>query len=477
MTNLSGSQCLNVFSYPLGLAVMPNQTTINTTISATTQIAQFSQTLINTAAVPIEPVFSGLDLLDDGQLNSSIFQSLGYGAKAATDQALQPACTTTTTQTDAEYDLQQKQLQEQQELEAKQLKERQALEQKQLSEKQQYTNPLGNGFIAQFIMLLLTMMQNLFNSLFGIKDSQSTTAEDTTQECCTETEEAEEAEEAEECNNNQNTYTLPTTQTQVAFDKIPENPATNKVITTPTGTLAINEDGNGFSYSDASNNFSMAYAEEGKYHSLAIAQNTPDGSTAFATTWEDEEVAQTAGEIKINDNVNQIDVSGAKEWGDPHYEVTNKNGEVIQYDHQGVNNGVYNIFEGDNLSIDAKYENIANDNTIKVVGETNIRAGSDEVQFTKEGVATINGQVIENGNYNLADGSALELSDLDGKKTMKMTTNEQDATVTITADGDGGMTVIPEGKFANLDGILGKGILEGGMTVDDAEKFYKGSMV
>lgn len=472
MTNLSGSQYLNVLYYPLGLVAMPNETAISTTTSIISTTTQCAQTIINSTPTPIAPVFSGLDLLDDGQLNSSFFQSMGYGISSAVNQ--QQAYSTTATQTDAESELQQKQLKEQQELEQKQLKERQELEQKQLAEQQVYINPLSGNPAMMFCMMIIQMVQNLLKSLFGLGNQDYDNTDNTTTECCTETEDAE---DAEECKEEQNIYTLPNTPTQTTYDKTQENLAASKVITTPTGTLAVNEDGNGFSYTDASNNFSMAYAEEGKYHSLSIAQNTPDGASAFATTWEDEEVAQTAGEIKINDNVNQVDVSGAKEWGDPHYQVTNKNGDIIQYDHQGVNNGVYNIFDGDNLSIDAKYENIASDNTIKVVGKTNIRAGSDEVQFTKDGVATINGQVIENGSYNLADGSALELSELDGKKTMKMTTNEQDATVTVTADGDGGMTITPEGKFANLDGILGKGILEGGMTVDDAEKFYKGSMV
>ena len=162
-------------------------------------------------------------------------------------------------------------------------------------------------------------------------------------------------------------------------------------------------------------------------------------------------------EIIISDNTNV--------WGDPHYEVTGKNGEEIKFDHHGKAGNTYNVFSGDNLKIDGTYAPFGNEPCI--INKTTIQAGNDVMTFNKEGQAALNGETLEQGTGTLRDGTTYNLEG----KVLSVTPNDGTGTVNIKAQGNA-MTIDPDGEFRGLGGIIGTAINESkGLTEEEANKF------
>lgn len=188
---------------------------------------------------------------------------------------------------------------------------------------------------------------------------------------------------------------------------------------------------------------------------------------------------QNQGQTQAQPAVNQgtgkdinVHKDSRGEWGDPHYHLKGSDGKDINFDHKGKDNHIYHIFSGDNLRIDGKYIPFKDPNNPQIVGDVNVQAGKDAVQFTKEGDLKINGEAKKDGTYTLADGTKVVAK---GKKIDLITPDNDGSKVTITADGGSGMTVDPEGKFKNSDGIIGKAISENRtLSKEECEKFDMG---
>ena len=155
-------------------------------------------------------------------------------------------------------------------------------------------------------------------------------------------------------------------------------------------------------------------------------------------------------------------------WGDPHYDVTGKDGERIKFDHHGTAGNTYNIFSGDNLTIDGKYAPYKKAPCI--IQTTKITAGWDKITYdAKTNLLTLNGEKIseEEGQIKLRDGTVLDFSE----NNLKITSRENDAHVEIKDNG-GSLEIDPEGKFSNLDGIIGTAVKNSEkLSEEEANKF------
>ncbi len=152
-----------------------------------------------------------------------------------------------------------------------------------------------------------------------------------------------------------------------------------------------------------------------------------------------------------------IDKSSRGEWGDPHYHLIGANGKEINFDHKGIDNHTYNIFEGDNLKIDGKYVKADDPENPQVVGIANVNIGEDNLRFDKKGNASLNGETLEKGSTKtLADGTKIEF-DKDGQ--IIITTADCDSQVHMRAE-ENGITIDPSGTFTNAGGIIGTAISE-----------------
>lgn len=162
-------------------------------------------------------------------------------------------------------------------------------------------------------------------------------------------------------------------------------------------------------------------------------------------------------EIEIHDKANV--------WGDPHYHLVGKDGKDIKFDHCGEAGKTYNVFSGDNLQIDGLYAPYGDKPC--VIDTATVRAGSDVLTFNKSGEAALNGQKLEQKSGVLRDGTKYELNG----KTLTVTPNDGTGKVNIVAQ-DTEMTVDPDGKFANLGGIVGTAISENrALSEEEANKF------
>ncbi len=158
---------------------------------------------------------------------------------------------------------------------------------------------------------------------------------------------------------------------------------------------------------------------------------------------------------------------GRGEWGDPHYDVVAKNGKRIKFDHKGIDNNTYNIFSGDNLQIDGKYVPYKDPKNPQVVGTLNVKAGNDNIQFTKSGEMYLNGKALNYGQHKLQDGTTVHSY----RNQMYITTPDTNSKVHIKAESSG-ITVDPEGDFHSLSGILGKTVMEcRALTKEECEAF------
>lgn len=146
--------------------------------------------------------------------------------------------------------------------------------------------------------------------------------------------------------------------------------------------------------------------------------------------------------------------------GDPHFTVTGANGSPLYFKHTGVTGDTYNIFDGNNLDIDALYEQWTDHpNDAQVMGKMRIKDGNDVISWDMNGQPTINGNPLSNylkdGSLTLNDGTVLSY---DGSK---LTINDGSGQVVIShTDGNNndGLQLIANGTFSNLNGIVGQAI-------------------
>ncbi len=150
-----------------------------------------------------------------------------------------------------------------------------------------------------------------------------------------------------------------------------------------------------------------------------------------------------------------IGKDGRGEWGDPHYDIVAKNGKRIKFDHKGKDYHTYNIFSGDNLQIDGKYVPYKDPKNPQVVGKINVKAGKDNLEFTKSGEMHLNGKILKYGAHTLQDGTIIHSY----KNKMYIITPDTNSKVHVRAESSG-ITIDPEGDFYNLDGIIGKTVNE-----------------
>lgn len=239
------------------------------------------------------------------------------------------------------------------------------------------------------------------------------------------------------------------------------------------GNQAYAQAGNGNAFAQAGNGGAMAaagngnaFAAAGNGNAFAAAGAGNGNSFAFAG----------AGNIFAGGG-NQINIAASSrgEWGDPHFNLTGKDGKAINFDHKGVSGNTYNLFQGDNLQVVGKYEDYKDPKNPQIVGETAVKAGNDVFKLTKDGKASINGQ-----DLNIKDGQEIQLQDgtkikrVNGKE-YQVTSNDGDGKVNIKAEGGGGMAVDPEGNFSNPGGIIGTAIDQNrALTKEECDKFNMG---
>lgn len=191
-------------------------------------------------------------------------------------------------------------------------------------------------------------------------------------------------------------------------------------------------------------------------------------SMAFTMTIGDP-TPQKAEKTEANktEEVKQTTVKDTKEWGDPHY-VVNAGGKEIKFDHKGKDNHTYNVFNGDNFTIDGLYVPYKDPKNPQVIGTARVTAGQDELTYSREGVTKLNGNDITDGEYVLADQKT-KVNVHNGE--VEIRSNEDDASVFLKAEHSG-ITIKPEGEFRNAGGILGEAILnEKALTKEECEKF------
>jgi len=160
---------------------------------------------------------------------------------------------------------------------------------------------------------------------------------------------------------------------------------------------------------------------------------------------------------------------GSSIWGDPHYKTKGSDGKTdINFTHAGEADHIYDVFNGDGYEVDAKYVNWGGA-AAKVMGETNIKAGADKINFKQDGSLSINGTKIEDGkSVTLNDGTKVSLK---GKIATIESRDGDGAKINMDASG-GYINVDPTGKFSKLGGILGKAISENkNLTEEECEKF------
>lgn len=154
---------------------------------------------------------------------------------------------------------------------------------------------------------------------------------------------------------------------------------------------------------------------------------------------------------------------GRGAWGDPHYDIAvDKNGngklddgEKAKFDHKGKDGHTYNIFEGDGVQVKGKYVPYSDPKNPQVIGETEVTAGQDKFNLTKDGKASLNGQDLKmkNGEVKqLADGTKIEKVN---DKEYKVITKDGDGSAINIKAGGNQMEVDPEGKFQGMGGIIG----------------------
>jgi len=172
----------------------------------------------------------------------------------------------------------------------------------------------------------------------------------------------------------------------------------------------------------------------------------------------------TNGTTTVDQTEISVDDKGV--WGDPHFETTGKNGEKVKFDQKGKVGDTYNVFSGDGYELDAKYDKW--DTGYAIMGTATMKAGADTIQVTKDGKVTINDNVIKDGSsIKLNDGTSVKV---EGKNAI-VTTRDGDSKINIT-NGGGYLNVDPEGKFSNLNGILGTAIDQSkALTEEECEKF------
>ncbi|MBF0491351.1 MAG: hypothetical protein HQM15_01035 [Deltaproteobacteria bacterium] len=151
----------------------------------------------------------------------------------------------------------------------------------------------------------------------------------------------------------------------------------------------------------------------------------------------------------------------AKVWGDPHF-VDPDGGH---FDVQGEAGKTYNMLDDNNLNFNARFDDAGKGTT--VIGQTGITLqgwrGTSQIQFSKEGTASINGQILQPGAMEtLADGGHALLSE-DGK-TLTLKTGEGYTITQRLVDGRIDADVKSPAEGIDTDGRMPGGLL--GQTFD-----------
>lgn len=251
----------------------------------------------------------------------------------------------------------------------------------------------------------------------------------------------------------------------------------NSACNNNSGANAFANAGNGSAnaFAQAGNGGASAYASAGGATAAAQAGtnnsifNSNNGSLASSFSTNGNSFAfALAGTFNSGSNSGSgvsgtALTSGRGAWGDPHYDIAvDKNGngktdagETAKFDHKGKDNHTYNVFEGDGVQVKGKYVPYSDPKNPQVIGETEVTAGRDKFNLTKEGKASLNGQDLkmEKGQKKqLSDGSVLEK--VNDKEYKVITKGGDGSAINIKAGGNQ-MEVDPEGKFNNMGGIVG----------------------
>lgn len=169
-----------------------------------------------------------------------------------------------------------------------------------------------------------------------------------------------------------------------------------------------------------------------------------------------------------------VQVSG-KIWGDPHFDLTGENGSSLSFTHTGTTGDSYDIFNGDNVNIDATYNSASNPSNPQVIGNLSISSGNSSISWNPSGTPSINGTAIAKGSTTtLSDGTVVNF---DGTN-LNITTQNADGTsgkITVVDNNKGHFDDINvSGNFdqSTLGGIFGTAYTESqNLTNDECNKF------
>jgi hypothetical protein len=144
-------------------------------------------------------------------------------------------------------------------------------------------------------------------------------------------------------------------------------------------------------------------------------------------------------------------------WGDPHFE----GGDGGKYDVQGEAGKTYSLLTDEGLDLRGRFD--AWSEGVTIVGQTGLTlTGTDgrtsEIAFSKDGTATINGEVMEEGKtYDLADGGTAILEE--GVLTVN---TAEGYTIEQSTHGSGDRAYINVDVTTGENGV-GSGRLPGGL--------------
>lgn len=374
-------------------------------------------------------LFAGFDMIDNGQLDGSIFKMLGGGqqqqAQAPMAQAQVPgayaAAGPNGAYAQAGAPAQTNPYQPQQ---AQQYPQQQ----------QQQMNPM------QMIMQMMMMMMQMLMQMMGMGQQQQQQPQQAQQQ------QPQQAQQQQQMNPMQMMQQMLQQFMQALMGGQQQQQANS-----PFGnSAAAAASGNGAAAAAASGNGAAAAAAAGPWGASAAA--SAGGSAAAAAAWSG------------GSGVSGTALGGARgAWGDPHYDIAvDKNGngkldagESAKFDHKGKDGHTYNVFEGDGVQVKGKYVPHSDPKAPQVIGETEVTAGQDKFNLTKDGKASLNGQDLnmKNGEVKqLADGTKIEKVN---DKEYKVITKDGDGSAVNIKAGGNQMEVDPEGNFNNLGGIIG----------------------
>ena len=158
--------------------------------------------------------------------------------------------------------------------------------------------------------------------------------------------------------------------------------------------------------------------------------------------------------------------------GDPHYDLTGADGNAIHFTNKGVTGDTYNIFNGNDITINGLYKEwTGHPENPQVIGKIGMNIGNDEIMWDNSGKPTLNGtEIPKNKKITLVDGTVIEYNG--SKLTINSSQTNGQVTITANADGVDGFAVNATGNFNNIGGIIGTAIKYSAPLSDDYIQKY-----